>query len=196
MFPTFKTAQYIDVFAPKTGVDAGLMTFMIVLIFVGFFTILISSLLGDDFVIPVIVLGGIIAIGGIVGVTLQNANDIKARQGILKGMTSNVKEKYHADLDTTYLDDRYYSDLGKIKNYVLTFENGTSGQYSMKFLKSGEPVVVEANEVPTAPSVQELNSGEPDSSKGNPEPTQTTKPVETASPKTAPTPDELEKSSK
>lgn len=157
MLSTFKAAQYVDVFAPKTGVDNGLVTFCIVLIGVGFFTILLASVIGEDFAVLGVGFGIALVLGGSIGVGEQVKNSDTARQEILKGMVSNVKEKYHADLDTTNLDSKFYSDLDKVKTYVLAFENGASGEYSMKFMKSGEPVVVEGNEAPIAPSVKKLN---------------------------------------
>lgn len=189
------TAQYVDVFASQTGADFNPSPVWMILVGVGFLIILVASVLGGNWSIPVAVLGFALALGGAISFMVENTNSDNARHEILKGMVSNVKEKYHADLDTAYLDSRYYSELDKVKVYVLKFENGASGDYNMKFLKSGEPVVVEASDVPVAPSVQELN-GEQKSSKENPEPTEKANPVETANPTTAPTPAELEKSSK
>lgn len=151
MFSMSQAVQYVDIFAPKTGIDSGLMTVFTVLVCVGFLTALASAALEGRAAALVMILGITGAIGGIIGITVQQVNSVHAQQDVLKGMASNVKEKYHADLKTEYAG---ISDLDKVKTYWLTFDNGAYGAYSMKFLESGEPVIVEN---PDLPSVQELN---------------------------------------
>ena len=192
MFSMLKAANYVDVFSPNPETDSGFMVFLLILIGVGVLAAMVGSILGDEGIIGV-VLGSALAIGGIIGMNVQNTNSLNAQQEIIKGMTSNIEDKYHADLTVDKSSNEFYKGLDKVKSYVLTFENGSSSEYKIKFMKSGEPVIVEAAE---APSVKDLNGGEPAVSTESPEPTKTAAPAKTVEPKTAPTPSELEESAK
>lgn len=190
MFSMLKAANYVDVFSPNPDIDSGFMAFMLILLGAGVLAGMAGAILGEEGMLALI-LGSALAIGGIIGINVQNINSLNAEQEIIKGMTSNIEDKYHADLTIDKSSDEFYKDLDKVKSYVLTFENGASSEYKIKFMKSGEPVIVEEAE---APSIQELNGGEPAVSKETSEPTKTAAPVKTVEPKTAPTPAELEKS--
>lgn len=187
MFSLSKATNYVDVLSINPEVDSGFMTFMLILAGVGVLAIFAGTLMGEEGML-FLVLGGALAIGGVIGVNVQQGNSENAKQEIIKGMASNIEDKYGADLTIDKSSGEFYKDLDKVKSYVLTFENGASANYKLSFQKSGEPVIVEDV---AAPSVDELNGGEKSGSEETPKPTKSATPVKPVEPKTAPTPSEL-----
>lgn len=192
MFSMSKTASsYADVFLPISD-NAGVIIGMVALVAVGLLLVIAAiGRIGSPIVLAS--LGVVIAIGGLGGIMIDDINNLDTQNKIADNMASNVKDKYSAELRLDKSSGSFHKDLEKVKSYVLTFENGSSSEYKMKFTKSGEPMIVEEA---AAPSVQELNGGEPAISKEAPEPAKSAAPAKTVEPKTAPTPSELEESAK
>lgn len=190
MFSTATTAGYADVFLYP---ESMLTLFFVILVGIGFLAF-IWGVFVIDFTFPLVV-GAALMVAGIIGIMGSPVSAMNTKTEIEKNMISNVEEKYGADLKVSETPD--VNTLGIPMKYILVFENGASAKYTMYFEKSGEPVIVDESKAPT---VQELNEGKeaktPVKESAIPESTKSAVPVESAEPKTAPTPAELQESAK
>jgi hypothetical protein len=152
MFPTLVNAEYADVFL-NTSPNPTFQMIAYIVIGVGILILLSSMLFTfSDESFPVLMIGFVVAMLGVMALPLIQLEVVSQESKIMENMVSNVKEKYNAELQVSR---EQITGLEKYNTYTLEFDNGATGEYQIRFERSGEPMITEE---PTIPTPAELES--------------------------------------
>lgn len=150
MFSSMTTAQYADVFIDTT-VPPFLLAITVILAAIGTIVIIASCFTYDG--LTVFVIGALIIAGGFLIMGIAETISGLEKETVTRNIKANISEKYHAEVRT--LTSEQTANLDKYRSYTLVFENGAVGDYQIKFEPSGEPVI---GENPQSPSAGDLES--------------------------------------